>query len=159
MRRTIFSVFLVFLCLAASAQTGKDIYNRYSGKEGVSAVYVSSSMFNLIQGVPDIHIESGDVDLSGIIRSLDGMYILDVEDAGLMARLAAELDGMLSSGKFEMLMETVEAGEKVNIYITRHNDSVRDFLMIASEPSSLSVISISGDIPFDELQKALASAK
>lgn len=158
MKKIISIVVLAFAAVSLYAQGGKDIYNRYSGKKGVSAVYISPAMFNLIKELPDIQVESDDVNLSGIIKGFSGMYILDVEEPSLAGQLASEISSMVEKGKYELLMEAVDEGEKMHIYIVREGDMVTDFLMYAAESDSTSVISISGTIPMAELQKALAAA-
>lgn len=146
------------MAVSAFAQEGKDIYNRYSGKEGVSAVYISPTMFSLMKKIPDIRIEVEEVNLGNIIRTFDGMYILDVENRELAAKLDSEIRDMVSRGRFELLIQAVEKGEEMNIYITREGDMVTDFLMLAREDGNTSVISITGKMPFDELQNILAQA-
>ena len=45
MKRILVMTVAVLTAVSAFAQSGKDIYNRYSGREGVSAVYISPAMF------------------------------------------------------------------------------------------------------------------
>ena len=158
MKRIVAIAALLMMALSAYAQSGKEIYNRYSGKKGVSSVYISPTMFGLMKELPDIHIESGDVNLGSIIKTFDGMYILSVEDSAIAADLEKEIGDMVSQGRFELLMEAVEESEKMRIYIVSKGDTVTDFLMLAYEPESASVISISGNLPMAELQKILSEA-
>ena len=158
MKRIVAIAALLMMALSAYAQSGKEIYNRYSGKKGVSSVYISPTMFGLMKELPDIHIESGDVNLGSIIKTFDGMYILSVEDSAIAADLEKEIGDMVSQGRFELLMEAVEESEKTRIYIVSKGDTVTDFLMLAYEPESASVISISGNMPMAELQKILSEA-
>ena len=150
------ALLLISAAISVQAQDWSDIYNRYSGKKGVSAVYISPAMFNLIKELPDIQIESDDVNLSGIIKGFSGMYILDVENSDLAASLAREIDSMVRQGRFELLMEAVEESEKMHMYIVKKGETVTDFLLLATEPGSTSVISITGNIPMAELQKILS---
>lgn len=149
----------MLMSVSSFAQGGKDIYNRYSGKDGVSAVYISPTMFSLIKEIPDIQLEGEDINLSSVIKTFDGMYILDVEDGTLAGKLNGEISDMVEKGRYELLMEAADSQEKVRIYIMREGESVTDFLMAAHEDGcSTSVISISGNIPMAELQKILAQA-
>lgn len=156
MKRIVIIAVTVLTALSAYAQGGKDIYNRYSGKEGVSSVYISPAMFGLMKELPDIPVEDGEVNLSSVIKSFEGMYILDVENSDLAASLAREIDSMVRQGRFELLMEAVEESEKMHMYIVKKGETVTDFLMLATEPGSTSVISITGNIPMAELQKILS---
>lgn len=85
----------VLMAVQAFAQDGKDIYNRYSGREGVSAVYISPAMFSLMKALPDVPVDDGDVNFGAIIKTFDGMYILDVEDGKLASDLESELAAMV----------------------------------------------------------------
>lgn len=159
MKRILLAVTAILAVSQAFAQNGKEIYNRYSGKEGVSAVYISPAMFSLIKEIPDIEVESEDINLGGIIRNFSGMYILDVENPQLASNLDSEVSSMVDKGKYELLMEAVEDSERMHIYIVREGETVTDFLMLANESGgSTSVISISGNMPMEELRKILAAS-
>ncbi len=159
MMRAIFFVLFLAFSLSLSAQGGKDIYNRYSGKKGVSAVYISPAMFDLMKELPDIEVENGEVNLGGIIRTFDGMYILNIQDQELSSRLYSDISAMVRRGSYKLLMEAVEDGQEMHIYIVRDGDVVTDFLLAAREGgTSVSVISITGRMPMSGLQKILADA-
>ena len=69
------ALLLISAAIASQAQDWSDIYNRYSGKDGVSSVYISPAMFKLMQKLPEVQVEAEEVDLTGIIRTFNGMYI------------------------------------------------------------------------------------
>ena len=102
-------------------------------------------MFGLMKELPDIQVEAGEVNLSSVIRTFDGMYILEVEDRALSDSLEAEISGLVGQGRFELLMEAAEESEQMRIYIVRKDDVVTDFLCLPMTPAA-SVISISGGI-------------
>lgn len=56
MKRFIVMAVMLLMAVGASAQEGRNIYNRYSGGKGVSAVYISPSMFKLIGKLPDLEV-------------------------------------------------------------------------------------------------------
>ena len=63
---------LLLIAVGASAQEGRNIYNKYSGNKGVSAVYISPSMFKLIGKLPELQVEMGEgemMDIAPLIRS------------------------------------------------------------------------------------------
>lgn len=156
MKRAIMILLAATLAFTAAAQDWNSIYNRYSGKEGVSSVYISPAMFRLMKSLPDVEIESEDVDLGGIIRTFTGMYILDIEDGKAAAELEAELQHAIKAGRYELLMEAADESETMRIYIISKGDTVTDFLMLAYDGSETSVIAITGEIPFSELQKLIS---
>ena len=60
MKHIIILAIMLLSFTTASAQEGKNIYNKYSGGKNVSAVYISPSMFKLIGQLPDLEIETAD---------------------------------------------------------------------------------------------------
>lgn len=158
MKKILILSLLIFICTASFAQGGRDIYNRYSGKKGVSAVYISPTMFSLMKSLPDVEVESKDVNLGRIIKTFEGMYLLSVENPELSASLSAEIGNMVKSGRYELLMEAKDEGETARIYIIQKDGIVSDFLMLAEEGREVSVISIVGSMPLDELSAMIAGA-
>ena len=49
----------ILLAVSVSAQDGRSIYNKFSDEPGVSAVYISPSMFKLIGKIPAIDLGDG----------------------------------------------------------------------------------------------------
>jgi hypothetical protein len=54
MKKIVTLLVLFAMSVATFAQSGREIYNKYSDLPGVEAVYISQSMFRLIGRVPDI---------------------------------------------------------------------------------------------------------
>ena len=143
---------MMVLCVAAFAQDGKSIYNKYSDKENVSAVYISPSMFKLIANLPDNSM------LTPYIKELKGMYLIDSENASINSALLADAEKMVKSGKYELLMEAKDSGEIARIYVVTNADMVLSFVMISSEPGECTVICIDGKIAKTDIEKLLSSA-
>lgn len=165
MKKTVIFIFAMFMAVAAFAQGGKELYNKYSGKDGVSSVYISPTMFEMIKQIPDIEIEGGgSFNLGELIKTFDGMYILDIENAEFVSEVEKSVETMVEKGRYKLLMEAVDGGDRVHIYIVQEGDTVTDFLMLASENGggsdggSTAVISVSAKMAMSELQKLLASA-
>ena len=104
MKRFIVIAVMLLMAVGASAQEGRNIYNRYSGGKGVSAVYISPSMFKLIGKLPNLEVEEG-MDLAPLIRTFEGFYMLDISDASAVSSLRKDVNAMISKGRYELLME------------------------------------------------------
>lgn len=150
----------MLLTITAFAQDGKSIYNKYSDLKGVTAVYVSPAMFRLMGKIPDINLGDGDLNLSPIIKSLDGLYIINVntEKQDVGADLQRDVDKLVKKGTYELLMEAKDDGDKVEIYTVGDDKIIKSFVLIALEPSESTFICFSGQIPREELEKAIAGA-
>ena len=147
--------FAVSMVTSAAQNSKKKIYSEYSGKPGVSAVYISPAMFKLIKTVPDIEINSQEVNFSRFIRTLEGMYILNTSDQDIASRLAKDVESELRYGKHELLMEAIEENQTTRIYIVQNDSIVSDLILLSREGHSTSYISITGEMPLDELSKMI----
>jgi hypothetical protein len=156
MKRTITLFAALLLTLCAFAQNGKSIYQKYSDEENVSAVYISPAMFRLIGKIPEVNTGDGEVNLSPIIRSLSGMYIINSENENINASLRAEAERFIKSGHYEMLMEAKDSGETVRMYTVGSEKIVEGFVMLAAEAASVTFICLDGQMPRDEFEAIMA---
>ena len=147
--------FAVSMVSSAAQNSKKKIYSEYSGKPGVSAVYISPAMFKLMKTVPDIEINSQEVNFSRFIRTLEGMYILNTSDQDIASRLAKDVESELRYGKHELLMEAIEENQTTRIYIVQNDSIVSDLILLSRDGHSTSYISLTGEMPLDELSKMI----
>lgn len=146
---------MISMTSAAAQNTKKQIYSDYSGKPGVSAVYISPAMFKLMKAVPDIEINDQEVNFSRFIRTLEGMYILSIDEPGMALQLVRDVEKELHSGKHELLMEAVEGNETTRIYVVEKDSIVSDLILLSRDGTSTSYISITGQMPLDEISKMI----
>ena len=156
MKRILFLIAALLLTLSAAAQNGKSIYQKYSDEENVSAVYISPAMFRLIGKIPDVNTGDGEVNLSPIIRSLSGMYLINSENEKINGNLRAEAERFINSGKYEMLMEAKDSGQTVRMYTVGNEKTVEGFVMLAAEAASVTFICLDGQMPRDEFETLMA---
>ena len=146
---------IISMASAAAQNSKKQIYIDYSGKPGVSAVYISPAMFKLMKSVPDIEINDQDVNFSRFIRTLEGMYILNIEEPEMASQLVRDVEKELINGRHELLMEAVEGSETTRIYVVEKDSIVSDLILLSRDGSSTSYISITGQMPLDEISKMI----
>ena len=158
MKKIILTFALALAAVSALAQTSKAIYSRYSEHKGVSAVYISPAMFSLIGRVPELEIADGDVDIAPIIKNLQGMYILDCENPAVGAKLYADVEKLIKSGEFELLLEAKDDGETVRMYTVGDKKIIRSFVLLATDDEETAFINFEGEIPREKLEAMIASA-
>ena len=146
---------IISMTSAAAQNSKKQIYIDYSGKPSVSAVYISPAMFKLMKVVPDIEINDQDVNFSRFIRTLEGMYILNIEEPEMASQLVRDVEKELINGRHELLMEAVEGSETTRIYVVEKDSIVSDLILLSRDGSSTSYISITGQMPLDEISKMI----
>lgn len=149
---------MMLVAAASFAQDGKSIYSKYSDRENVSAVYISPAMFKMIGKIPDIQLSDGEMNLSPLIKSLNGLYLLDSSNPEINAGLKADILKFVQNGRYELLMEAKEDGELVNIYTLNEGEYVNGFVFIAFDGEECTFISIDGKMLQSELQALIGQA-
>lgn len=139
------------------AETGRDVYLRYSDKESVAAVYISPVMFRLIGKLPDIEVSDDDINLSPILQSLKGFYLLSCEDEQTARQLKADVNRLMDKGKYELLMSAKEDDEKVDIYMVSDGTDVTSLLMTVADDDEFVFMSIDGKMAQKDLEKLLSA--
>ena len=156
MKKFILVAAMMIASVAAFAQSGKRIYQKYSDCEKVSAVYISPAMFKLIGQIPDLEIEDESVDLTPVIKTLKGLYLINSENPDIRESVVRDVERFVDSADYELLMEVKEEGETVRIYTVGNEQTVRGFVMLALEPTELTFISIDGDMDRNDLDATFA---
>ncbi len=149
---------LLSLSLTAFAQGGRDLYEKYSDQPGISAVYISPAMFRLIGKIPDMELQDESVNLTPLIKSMSGFYILSTEDRATSESLYADVKKFVKSGRYELLMETKDDGQVLRMYTVGNEKTVESFVMVTKEDSEVSVISFDGKMDREQMENILAEA-
>jgi len=152
---------IIFLAIEAFGQSAKDMYNRYSDEEGVTAVYISPAMFRMIGKLPDMNMEAadgGNVDLSPIVRQLSGFYLLEIENGPMADKLYAEVKKLVAGKKYELLMEVKDDGDLTRIYSIGGDKTVSAVVLTTKDEDSYTFMSIEGNMDRGQLENILAEA-
>ena len=158
MKRIILILAALLLSISAFAQHGKNIYQKYSDAEGVTAVYISPAMFRLIGSIPDLEVGEDKVNISPLIQALNGFYVIDSENPDINGKLRSEVESLINRGKYEMLMEVKESGETVRMYTMGDEKTVAGFLMLAAEAAEVTFICLDGSMPRKDFEALIAKA-
>ena len=152
---------MLLIAAGAYAQSGKSLYNKYSDSNGVSAVYISPAMFRMIGQLPDLDVEAADgekVDIAPLVRSFEGFYLLSVSDKSQAAELKQEVQSMIKSGSFEMLMEAKDSGSTMRIYTVGDDRIISSLVMLAQEGDSVQFICLEGTINRKDFENLMAKS-
>ena len=156
MKRIVILFAALLLTVSAFAQNGKTIYQKYSDAENVSAVYISPAMFRLMGQIPDMEVGEDKVNLSPIIRSLTGLYVLNSQNASINGALRSDAERFIKSGRFELLMEAKTSGETVHLYTVGNEKLIEGFVMLAAESDEVTFICLDGQMPRKEFEELMA---
>ena len=151
---------LLALCIAVSAlaQSGKDLYRKYSDLPEVSAVYISPAMFRIIGRLPDVSLKEENVDLAPIIRSMSGFYLLSCETEAVGGKLYNEVSRLVDGGKYELLLETKEDGSVARLYSVGGEKEISSLVFLSKDGPEVTYIGIDGRMDRAQLENILAEA-
>ena len=161
MRRIIILAVLLLSATIASAQEGKNVYNKYAGGEGVSAVYISPAMFKIIGKLPDLEMKAEDgksINLAPLINTFQGFYMLEIKNPTTASSFNQNVSSMISKGRYELVMEVKDEGETLRIYTSGKEEIIESFVFIASDGDSVQFICIDGEMNRSDIEKLIASS-
>lgn len=156
MKRFILIISAILFATSAFAQSNNAIYNKYSGKQGVSTVYISPNMFKLMKYLPEVEIlDDKEVRFDKIIRTFEGMYVVEIENIALAKNLVSDVESMIAKGKLELLMEVKEKDETVRIYAEQEGDIFKKLIVLEKEDDSATYISIDAEMSQEAVAELL----
>ena len=158
MKQLYIIVALLLLSIAAFAQDGRSLYNKYSDYDNVEAVYISPAMFRLIGKIPDVEMNDETVNLGPIIKTLSGLYILSIKEDRIAEDLADDVNRFIKKGQYELLMEAKDNGDVTRMYTVGDDFIVNSFVLLAREADEVNFICLDGTIPRDKLEALIAEA-
>ena len=156
MKKIIAAAVLLLAAISLQAQSARTLYRKYGDEKGVTAIYISPAMFRLIGHLPQVDIEDEDINLKPILKSITGMYILNCENAVVADKLLNDVEKMLDSGQYELLLEAREEGELTRMFTSGDPKSVKCFILLNIEDDEVNFISFEGNIPREDLENAIA---
>ncbi len=138
----ILTLSIISLTLFSQKSPVDEIFDRYSGKEGFTSVYISSRMFSLLA-----KIDSEDEEFRNLVTSIKGIRILSIDSTMNVSGLnfAAELLPKLNRNGFEELMTVREKDGEVWFMIREAGGKIAELVMVTGGHGS-SVVSITGDL-------------
>jgi hypothetical protein len=148
---------LLLMPLFANAQSVMDkLFDKYSGTEGITSVYISKYMFDMFrndQSVPKTEEES----MNQVISKLNGIKILVTDDdpaTPIPVNLYQEIMKVLPTSAYKEIMVVKENDQDIKFFVKEEKGRVAELLMVIGGKTKESVlISIQGDIDMKNISK------
>jgi hypothetical protein len=166
MKKAVFKLTVALLCawtglLPAQNSPADALFEKYSGKEGYTSVYITKAMFDLFS---TIETSEDEKDFVKLASSLDCIKILsaDKEDGKVVNKhinFYDEIMANLPANKYEELMTIKEKDSDVKFYIFKQGLKIREFLMVVGGKESNALISIQGDIDLKTISRLSKTMK
>lgn len=150
--KTLLCVVLTMLSLTATAQVQE--FAKYSDTKDVTYVYISKFMLRLAGKSVTPSVPG--VDTQSIMKKLNGIQIITSEKKDAAARLKADTETLVKTGKYDLLMQVDDDGDKVRIY-HREGKQQSVIIMLTEEPGETTVIVFSGTFTLEEVMQMVDS--
>jgi hypothetical protein len=156
MKRIILGGMLMIFALSAFGQksAADKVFDKYSGKDGYTTVYISSYMFNLMSS-----IESDDPDFDEFKKATSGISSIKIltQDGGNSESFGEELIAMLPRSEYKEMMVVKDEEEEVLFLAREEGGKITEFLLIVSGGGEDALIAIQGDIDMESISKIASS--
>lgn len=142
-------VFLSFSAITFGQKSVVDkLYDKYSGKEGITSIYISEFMFKLIAAMdPD------DEEFKNLVTELKGIKILSVEDKRYYDYFKTNIIDQIPLSEYQELMEVREDDSIVRILVKEKNGKISELLILSEEHDDASLIVMQGNIDMKSMSK------
>ncbi len=138
--------------ISASAVSQKDpiasLFDKYSGKDGYTTVYISSKMFSLIA-----EIDPDDQELQDMMNGLKSIRILSSEEDNNTVNFYDEIMKDLAVDKYEELMLVKDGEQDMKFLIREEKGKVIELLLLSGGGGDNVLISIRGIIDMKNIGK------
>ena len=144
----------MFTLLTMGQTTAVDkVFDKYSGKEGYTTVFISSFMFNMLNS-----LETDDPEFDEFKKATAGIKSIKIltQDGGNSEAFGAELLDMLPRSEYKEMMVVKDQDEDV-LFLAREQDGkITEFLLIVSGGGEDALIAIQGDIDLESISSIAA---
>ena len=126
------------------------VFDKYSGKDGYTTVYISSFMFNMLNS-----LESDDPEYNEFKKATAGINSIKIltQEGGDSEAFGAELLDMLPRSEYQEMMVVKDQDEDVLFLAREENGRITEFLLIVSGGGDDALIAITGDIDLESISK------
>ncbi len=146
---------LIPLSVTAQGSPADRLFEKYSGKEGYTSVFISRHMFSLFS-----NLETGDKELEDVFSKLTGIRILASEKKpGDGVNFFDEIMRDLPAGEYQELMVVREKEQDFKFLIREKEGVISELLMVAGGITNNALISIQGNIDLNTISKLSRSMK
>ena len=141
-------VTLPLLCLAQNTPVD-ELFEKYSGKEGFTSVYITSYMFSMFS-----ELETDDPEFDELVKNLKGIKILATDEQyNGNANFYKEIIDKLPMSQYKVLMVIKEKDQDIKFLVNEKDGKISELLLIAGGKDENVLISIQGNIDLKTISK------
>lgn len=149
--KRLFITLVATLLVALTLPAQENVFEKYADTEGVTTVYISKKMFNMMKDV-----KSEDLNLGTLSGKINDMQILTCEDKDTVAKLRKDIAYISPDNGYEELMRVREEGERITIY-AKERKKENEYILLVDDSEELVLIQINGQLTLEELQSVVST--
>ena len=141
------------LCVIGQKSAVDKVFDKYSGKDGYTTVYISSFMFNMLNS-----LETDDPDYNEFKKATAGINSIKIltQEGGDSEAFGEELLEMLPRSEYQEMMVVKDQDEDVLFLAREENGKITEFLLIVSGGGEDALIAITGEIDLESISNIAA---
>ena len=130
------------------------LFNKYSGKDGVTTVSISPELFQIVKAMDIEEIDDADIPFDKIAS----VKILTIEDEDQWedVNFYTEIEKDLDVSNFQEVMTVNDGGEMVRIWMKVEKNEMSEFLLIVGGDDNV-LVYITGNFNMDDLEELAES--
>lgn len=152
MKKLVIILLAVFpmIGMAQESQLNK-LFDKYSGKEGYTSIYITSYMFELFSKIAG----KDDADLENITKGLDAIKILTVSNPDSEKNIAFynDVNKALPPSVYKDFMIINDSGQEIVFKVRDEGGKISEFVMIVKDENEPVLLFLQGDIDLAKVAK------
>jgi hypothetical protein len=150
-----FSAFIIAACSLDAQSIMDKLFDKYSGTEGYTSVYISKYMFDMFRS-ENVANKTDEENMNQVISKLTGIKILVTDDdpaTPAPVNLYNEIMKIIPSSPYKEIMVVKEKDQNIKFYVRENGNRVAELLMVIGGNDENVLISIQGDIDMKNISK------
>lgn len=152
MKTKILFIWMLALSWSGFSQSPVDkVFDKYSGKDGFTTVYITQYMFEMFKNV-----NTSDKEFDDLVKNLKSIRILTVEDKKAVpvgTNFYKEIMKELPAQDYKELMVVKEKDQELKFLIKENMGKISELLLIIGGKNDNALICIQGSIDMKSLSK------
>ena len=144
---TLIALTLMFV-MPAKSLAQDAIFEKFNDVNGITTVYISKTMLQMIPNVKASNIEVGNV-----ASKLDQLRVLSCERPSMIANVKKQFVDYYKKNQYEIVMQANDDGDHATIYFKKLKAGKSEFALITEEDDEISIINVKGDINLKDIQQ------
>jgi hypothetical protein len=152
--KIVFAVILMAPVLMSGQSPADVLFDKYSGKDGFTSVYITQHMFSLFADIETEEDEAGFIELAKTLNCIK-IISMDEDSTGLNRNVNFydEIMKDFPSKKYEELMIVKKDDQDIRFLIRKEKEIINELLMIIGGEGDNALISIQGNINLKTISK------